>query len=91
MDGWDAYLAHNQITGVQVESLAIHILRRKLGDVGIQVALTGSGDDGVDNGRAAGLRLTQALVRTHQLTQLLQALVEAGVLGGGRQVGDGAV
>mmetsp|Transcript_10524 Transcript_10524/g.29573 ORF Transcript_10524/g.29573 Transcript_10524/m.29573 type:complete len:518 (+) Transcript_10524:2164-3717(+) len=70
---------------------AITVLSRVLGgivglqigkiDVLVQVASVGGRDDGVDNGRTTALVLAEALVRGDQLLELLQTLVQTGVLG----------
>jgi hypothetical protein len=54
----------------------------------VQVALA----SGLDDGGADGIgppAVAHGLVGGDQLLELLEPLVEAGVLGGGRQVGDG--
>ena len=55
----------------------------------VEVAGVGGGEDGVDNGRTTALVLAETLVRRDQLLELLQALVQTGILGGRSKVRDG--
>mmetsp|Transcript_25720 Transcript_25720/g.64239 ORF Transcript_25720/g.64239 Transcript_25720/m.64239 type:complete len:1163 (-) Transcript_25720:603-4091(-) len=99
----DGVEAARQEPGFDLDQLLVHVAdnqialvkRQLLGgavrelDVVLKVADAGLLDDGVDDGGAAALRLTETLVRGDELRELLEALVEAGVLGGRGEVGDG--
>merc|ERR1719269_354815 len=80
--------ADDVVAGLEVDGLGVEVVRGQVLDVLVEVARVRRGDDGVDDGRAARLVLAEALVGRHELRELLQALVEARVLRGGREVRD---
>mmetsp|Transcript_5701 Transcript_5701/g.23522 ORF Transcript_5701/g.23522 Transcript_5701/m.23522 type:complete len:1185 (+) Transcript_5701:1625-5179(+) len=81
-------LTDDHVALVLVEILGVLLLRGELLDVLVEVALDRGGDDGVDDGHAAA-GVLQALVGRDELLELLETLVQTGVLGGRGQVGDG--
>mmetsp|Transcript_19673 Transcript_19673/g.60856 ORF Transcript_19673/g.60856 Transcript_19673/m.60856 type:complete len:271 (-) Transcript_19673:1794-2606(-) len=64
------------------------VLRDEEGHVLVDVAREGGGDDGVDDGRASRVGFSETLVRRDEVRELLEALVEPGVLCRRRQVGN---
>lgn len=57
--------------------LGIHVLRGKILDVFVEVAPPCTGDRGAHDRRTAGFVVAETLVRSHELTELLQALRNA--------------
>jgi hypothetical protein len=84
-----AYLANNIVTIIKGHALGIVLELGEVSDVLVQVAGARAGDDGVHDGRAAGLVLSESLVGRHELTELLEALVQTSVLSGRGKVRDG--
>ena len=74
-------LTDDHVALVLVEILGVLLLGGELLDVLVEVALDRGGDDGVDDGRAAA-GVLQALVGRDELLELLETLVQTGVLGG---------
>mmetsp|Transcript_3233 Transcript_3233/g.10896 ORF Transcript_3233/g.10896 Transcript_3233/m.10896 type:complete len:237 (+) Transcript_3233:1615-2325(+) len=80
-------LADDGVAALEVQAGAVLVLGGQ-DNVLVQVARTGSGHNGVDDGGAAA-GVAQALVRADQLAKLLETLVQAGVLGRRGQIRDG--
>jgi hypothetical protein len=84
-----AYLANNVVTVIKGHGLGVILKLGEINDILVQVAGARAGDDGVNDGRAAGLVLSECLVGRHKLTELLEALVKTSVLSRGGKVRDG--
>mmetsp|Transcript_118420 Transcript_118420/g.166465 ORF Transcript_118420/g.166465 Transcript_118420/m.166465 type:complete len:447 (-) Transcript_118420:2313-3653(-) len=83
------HLSNNSVALLNGHTGHILLLGGQLINVLVQVALASSGHDAVDNRGTSLLVLAESLIGLHQLTQLLESLVEAGILRGRGQVGDG--